>query len=284
MKIVWSIGILGFIQLFWADTAMAWGPGVHTVTALSVLNDLGPILPSIAKVITSFPVEFLYGCLSADFFVGKSSVAKSGSLHNWEGGFKFLKEAGNDQEASYAYGFLTHLVADVIAHNYFIPNLISSHPAKRGVGHLYWEMKSDYLVGPGYVKIARDVLHMDHHGCDALLNMTMGKKRSGLKTKKRIFTQTVKFSDYMYGTRNSFLSERTFPQKAFITYLACMVQFSCRLVRDFLKKPESSPCLIHDPNGRKNLRLARRRVLLPRWIKPHQEAQWFNIAEELLKR
>ena len=170
------------------------------------------------------------------------------------------------------------------AHNYFIPNLISSHPAKRGVGHLYWEMKSDYLVGPGYIKIARDVLNMDHQGCDALLRMIMGKKRSGLKTKKRIFTQSEKLSDYMCGARNTFLSAGTVPQQSFLSYLAFMVEFSCRLVKDFLKKPESSPCLIHDPSGRKNLRLARRRVLLPRWIKPHRKAHWFNIADELLKR
>ena len=103
-----TIGIFAVIQLVFAKDALAWGPGVHTVIALNLIQDVSLILPSIAGIIASFPSEYLYGCLAADFFVGKSSVAKTASLHNWEGGFRFLEEVSDDQEAAYAYGFLTH--------------------------------------------------------------------------------------------------------------------------------------------------------------------------------
>ena len=42
-------------------SAWAWGPGIHTVTALGVLSDLQSILPYIAEAIRAFPREFIYG-------------------------------------------------------------------------------------------------------------------------------------------------------------------------------------------------------------------------------
>ena len=119
-------------------------------------------MPYIARVITAYPAEYLYGCLAADFFIGKSKRKKASHPHNWEGGFMLLAKAREENEASYAYGFLSHLAADVVAHNIFIPNLMVGCSPWRRKGHLYWEMKADYAAGPVYVKIARDILSMDH--------------------------------------------------------------------------------------------------------------------------
>ena len=120
-------------------------------------------MPAVSRIITSYPLEYVYGSLSADFFIGKGMGNRSGNLHNWYGGFEFFGEACDNREAAYAYGYLSHLVSDVLAHNFFVPKLISSAPGMGGGGHLYWEMKSDYAVGPIYLKIARDVLAGDHH-------------------------------------------------------------------------------------------------------------------------
>ena len=86
-------------QLIAADRALAWGPGVHTVIALSTLENVGLILPAIARMITLFPLQYMYGCLSADFFIGKSHGRRMGNAHSWEGGFRFLREASDDEEA-----------------------------------------------------------------------------------------------------------------------------------------------------------------------------------------
>ena len=258
------LGITVVMELLFAGPALAWGPAVHTVTALSVLDDVRALLPEISKIITTSPLQYLYGCLAADFFIGKGRPGVSGHPHNWEGGFRFLREAEGDRESAFAYGFLSHLAADVVAHNFFVPTMMGSMRHRKRRGHLYWEVRADYLMGPDYIRIARDVLTMDHKGCDDLLALISGKGGNGLKTKKRIFTQSVKFSDYLYTAHPLLFSGKAVRRKDFQMYLALMVGISCRLVKDFLGNPHSSPCLSYDPMGKAALRQAKRKWPLGR--------------------
>ena len=280
MKLILILCISIIVDALWVNNALAWGPAIHTVTALSVLDNVGFILPSIAGIITSLPLEYLYGCLSADFFIGKSRGRGAGRhLHNWEGGLRLLGEAGDDREASYAYGFLSHLAADVVAHNFFVPNVISSYPTGKRVGHVFCEAKADYLVGPNYIRIARDVLAMDHKGCDELLKLITGKRHNRLMAKKRLFTQSVRASDYIYSAHNSLFAGKMIRRGAFDKYLVLMVDLSCRLVRDFLSNPESSPCLSYDPVVRQSLYLARRKGLFAKLYGPRRRPRGFTVDQ-----
>lgn len=251
------------ILLLHPDQAMAWGPGVHTITSLTVLQDIGQILPSIGAIIGAYSGEYLYGCLAADFFIGKGRGRRASHPHNWTGGFKFLREAGDEREAAYAYGFLSHLAADVIAHNFFVPSLMISF-TKRRMGHLYWEINSDYLAGPAYTKIAKDILSIKHLGCDGILVQLAEGGRKRVRPKRRLYAQTVRISEYLFDAHPLLFSGKTLPRKPFYDYLAAMIGLSCRLVQDFLRDPESSPCLQHDPLGRHNLGLAKRTRRLPK--------------------
>ncbi len=279
--VVFFVGYL-VVQILHPESAFAWGPGVHTAIALGSLDAAAQLLPAIGRTIAAFPIEYLYGSLSADFFIGKGKKKRAGAPHNWEGGFKFLGDAGDDREVAYALGFLSHLAADVIAHNYFIPNLISAYPGKGKMGHLFWEIRSDYLIGAGYTSIANGVLNMDHQVCDDLLQLLDGKKRNRLKSKKRVFTQTVKFSDYLYTTRNLFFETRAVRGRVFHEYLAMMVDLSRRLVYDLLKHPESSPCLHYDPMGAKNLLMAKGKRSFPRLFRTVATAPQFDVDDKLL--
>ncbi len=270
-------------QLFDAHTAFAWGPGVHTAIALSALDAAGFILPSIARVITTYPIEFLYGSLSADFFIGKGK-RKRRNPHDWEGGFRFLNKAVDDCEKAYALGFLSHLAADVIAHNYYIPNLMSAHPGKGNMGHIFWELRADYAIGSGYTRLAKGILAMDHQVCDDLLKIIGGKRKKGLRTKKRFYTQTVRFSDYIYTTRDLFFETRgnIYRGQVFNNYLAVMIDLSSRLAKDLLTHPKSSPCLLHDPMGRKHLLEARKRSTFRRLFAPYRHTRRFDVNDDLL--
>lgn len=232
--------------------------------ALNMLDDVRLILPSIASIISAYPLEYLYGCLAADFFVGKSRMRKMGHAHNWKGGFRFLREANGDQETAYAYGFLSHLAADVIAHNFFIPNMIGEYRALRKKSHLYWEIRADYLVGQEYTSIAKDVLSMDHRGCDDLLKVISGRRKNGLGARKLIYTQSVKASDRAYATHHMFFPDKMGVRQSFNEYAIFMVGLSSRVVRGFLKYPDTSPCLSHDPIGIKNLGHTKRNKSFPR--------------------
>ena len=203
-------GVVGLDFIF-SSGAWAWGPAVHTAIASNILDQSASLLPAVADVIRSHPLEYLYGSLSADFFVGKGQKNKSGHSHNWETGFRFLEEAGEGREASYAYGFLSHLAADVVAHNYFVPNLIYRASTWKRMGHLYWEARADYTVGPVYLTLAREVLTMDRLGCDEMLRSAVGKRRNGLRARRRLYTQSVKFTDYLYTSSAPSLFERGVP-------------------------------------------------------------------------
>ena len=256
---------------------------MHTAIACRILQDGTAILPAIALILKSFPREFVYGSLAADFFVGKGTKPREGHSHNWQTGFRLLRKAKSEQEAAYAYGFFSHLAADVVAHNYFVPNLIHQVSTWRKMGHLYWEAKADHAVGPMYMNIAKDILSKDELGCDDLLNAAVGKKRNGLKTRRHIFTQTVKLSDYLTNSMSASLIDMSTRYRISPAYLAFMANLSYDLVKDALSHPYSSPCLSFDPIGSRNLRLAGQFAVLSRLLdfsRPHYE---FKVAKELLE-
>ncbi len=286
IKVILFVCIVQVIEGFNPVSALAWGPGIHTAIALVTLGKAEFVLPSIAGVIAACPIQYLYGCLAADFFIGKGRKKRRKShFHCWDGGFKLLGEAGDNEEASYSYGFLTHLAADVIAHNYFIPNVIQDTNSSGRLGHLYWELQSDYLVGPGYTRIAREILSLDHASCDTLLLAAMNREKNGLRTKKRLYTQGVWLSGFLYAANPLFLSDPLFLPVMFKDDLSRMVELSCRLVEDSLENLEDSLCISYDPMGQKNLKLAHERgySFLKRCLSTAHLNARFSVDEELLK-
>jgi hypothetical protein len=244
IAVFFSVGLI--LQLIFADGAMAWGPGVHMLAAYHCLATAHDFLPSIGKVIMLHPMAYFYGSLAADFFIGKGKATHH--PHDWTGGGRILAEAKNDQELAYAYGFLSHLAADVVAHNFFIPALAKSHPPKRA-GHVYWEVRADYAVGPAYTMVAKQVLRLDHLACDDFLKQATGKCTRGLKTKKKIYTRSVSFSHYLYENHSGLFMGRMSRDPLLVRHLAFMVNLSCVASSGFLKNPGASPCLLHHPLG-----------------------------------
>jgi hypothetical protein len=278
LKFGFILFLLFVFQFMGVERALAWGPGVHTVIALGTLENVGLILPAIARMLTLFPLQYVYGCLAADFFIGKSQGRRTESAHSWEGGFRFLREASDDEEAAYAYGFLSHLAADVVAHNFFIPNVMTAYAARRRMGHLYWEVKADQVVGSVYTKIARDVLSTDHKGCDALLHLISGKRINGLKAKKQLYAQSVKFSNYLSTTHDLFFTGEGIRGRMFRKNLGLMIDLSRRCVEDFLGHPESSWCLSYSPIAARDLRLVKGRRLLKRLFNPRHRTRSYGTT------
>ncbi len=273
------------LDFVFSSAAWAWGAAVHTAIACNILENTAPLLAAVSEVIRAYPLEYLYGSLSADFFVGKGQKKKSGHSHNWETGFRCLTDSGDDREASYAYGFLSHLAADVVAHNYFVPNLIHRASTWKRMGHLYWEARADLHVGGMYIRLAKEVLGMEQLGCDRMLKSAAGKRSNGLKTRRRIYTQSVKFSDYLQTFPSPALFERGPNHRMSAEYLSFTLGLSYRLVRDLLAHPATSACLSFDPIGARNLLIAGRHRFLNRMRRvahPH-EGPLFVVDEALLE-
>jgi hypothetical protein len=253
-------------QLIAAGDVFAWGPAVHTVTVLSALSGAASLLPSIAGTITAFPREFLYGCLAADFFIGKGLMSHSKHPHNWKGGFFFLKEAANSQELSFSYGFLSHLAADVVAHNFLVPKATKIFPNTAWARHIYCELRADFLVGPLYTSVARDILSMDNRQCDEMMKAISLKRGHRLSARKGLFRQSVQFSEYFHATRGLFFNGKSDNPGAMDRYLLTMIEMSCSMVKDLLKSPYSSDCLKYNPSGARDLLQAGKKNALRRWL------------------
>jgi hypothetical protein len=283
-KIAIILSVIIIKELMFSDGAWAWGPAVHTVISCNLLGSFSQILPGIASIIQAFPYEYIYGSMSADFFIGKGQKRKKGHSHNWETGFRFLSEVNNEKEAAYAYGFLSHLAADVVAHNYFVPDVVHRAARWKKFGHIYSEALADKSVDPLYLKIAMDVLAMDHRECDRLLKSASVRNGYGLRTKKKLYAQSVKISDYLYCLPVIFDKEKKSPYNVEDEYMAHMIELSFKVVKNLLSYPDSSACLDHDPIGTDNLRLAAQNGIIYRLFNYGQTAtHQFPIARELLE-
>jgi hypothetical protein len=171
--------------------ALAWGAGVHLQLGMSVLENLSLLEPAAAAVIGQFPYDFLYGCIAADITVGKKFTHYLLHCHRWRNGLKVLEQAGSDAERSCAYGYLTHLAADTVAHNYYVPYKIMRSFSTITHKHAYWEMRFEHYVEREIWETARKVSLENYRANDELLRRVISDTIFSFGTNKRIFNSIL---------------------------------------------------------------------------------------------
>ena len=171
--------------------ALAWGGGIHLQLGTAVLNNLTAIRPAIAAVIEAYPYDFLYGCVAADITIGKKFTHFLLHCHRWQVGMKVLENAGPDPQKACAYGYLSHLAADTIAHNYFVPFKVMRSFATLTLKHAYWEMRFENFVEREIWETARKVSQENYRANDALLRKVLSDTIFSFGTNKRIFNSIL---------------------------------------------------------------------------------------------
>jgi hypothetical protein len=243
--------------------AFAWGPGVHLELAVHCLDRVAIAAPVLADLLTRFPNEFIYGSVSPDIFLSKMRAGYLFHCHNWRMGRLLLEEAKTDRLRASVYGYLVHLAADVVAHNYFVPyKTIRSYNARVVVPHPYWEMRFDLTVPRSAWDAVPDILKGDYQEFDALLERVLKKTLFSFKTSKRIFKSILvvqKIKQLQTGLRQYAKQSRLPLNEARIVHFRRLVDKS---VYGFLRSPENAPCLQGDPTGHpremESLRLVKR--------------------------
>lgn len=140
----WSAtSALILVALFPVD-AFAWGLVTHLQIGRTLLEQGGDLLATHAPAIIQFPMTFLYGSIAPDRFLAKNLKSYREHTHNWDRAFNMLKHAGTDDLKAFSLGYLSHLAADVIAHNLFVPMKIMERPGVTGRRHSYWELKFEH--------------------------------------------------------------------------------------------------------------------------------------------
>ncbi len=244
--------LLGF-----ADAALAWGPGVHMAVADAVLArfDLLPLLT--AEALRNHRECFLYGSLSADIFIGKGSSLKKHHSHNWSTGFALLDSARTAQLRAYALGYLSHLAADTVAHNFYVPNMLAASPSKGRMGHVWSEMLADHHT-QWDAPLAARLMTRPRRAADDILLAAMHRRKLPFLLKKRMYWGSLRLCRGQGWRRSVDILDRLLPEAWAEHCLDMMYDLSLRVVWNFLQAPERSPALALDPIGSRNLEASRR--------------------------
>jgi hypothetical protein len=171
--------------------ALAWGAGIHLQLGTNVLNNLQALEPSVAAIIGSHPFDFLYGTIAADITIGKKFTHYLQHCHRWGIGHKVLEKAGDGPEMACAYGYLSHLAADCIAHNYFVPYKVMRSFSSITLKHAYWEMRFENYVDKEIWETGKKVSHEHFSKNDKLLRKVLSDTIFSFTTNKRIFNSIL---------------------------------------------------------------------------------------------
>jgi hypothetical protein len=199
-------------------------------------------------------------------------------------GLKMLANAETGANKAFCYGYLAHLAADTIAHNYYIPNQLYVTSSTKRFGHVYWEFRSDAGIDAEYWELARRAVRDENNDNDASLEHVQGKKLVPLKTKKNMYVRMLNLTDLERWRRASEFVERNSRWDVSEDYIRWLRDLSISVSIDFLKHPEDSVCLDYDPVGTRNISRAkrlRRRATRSTGIKPSENI--FEISEDLLE-
>lgn len=151
------LGAAAVALLAWPTAAQAWGPLAHLSFSAQALTNLSVLGLDVQGLLQGHVNDFLYGSLAADIVVGKNLARFIHHCHNWKVGFGVYKQASTGGEKAFALGFLAHLAADTVAHNYYVPYKVVSSFGRLGTGHAYWELRYDQKIDPEMWRLARRV-------------------------------------------------------------------------------------------------------------------------------
>lgn len=234
----------------------AWGGGTHLLIGLDVLSRLQQLPPQVATLLGNYANDFLYGCLAADIIVGKKYTHYLLHCHRWRIGRRLLQAAQDDPQRACAYGYLCHLAADVVAHNYYVPYKTIRSFSTIALRHTYWELRFESFVEPQIWARAREVCLVGRPHDDALLRRIMAPTLFSFGTSKRIFNSILLLSrlerwQLLIRTLSA-RSQHQLTSEDRQEYLGTTME----VVMDMLIHGEESFCWSLDPTGEAALEVA----------------------------
>ncbi len=196
-----ACGLAAVLLVLFPDEGWAWSPGTHIYLGHSVLANL-PLLPSaVAELLHAFPMDFLYGSIAADTSFAKKYAPVGRHSHAWHVGQEIADLAGTRRLRSFGLGYLAHLAADVVAHNFFVPRQLVVTSSSKALGHSYWEARFDAEIGEQFARIARDVIGLDHAANDEHLDRIISPTIFSVRTNRRLFRGMVQLTEMQSWTR-----------------------------------------------------------------------------------
>lgn len=190
-KIAVALLVTGGVFLLFPAVAHAWTPGTHIYLGESVLANLHQLPALVGDLLRAFPFDFLYGNVAADTSLAKKYAPVGRHCHAWHVGQEIFDLAPTDRLRAFGWGYLSHLAADTVAHNFFVPRQLVLAWAGGALGHSYWESRFESHLGDAYARTAKEVILQDHAQNDAHLDQIISPTLFSLRTSRRLFRGMV---------------------------------------------------------------------------------------------
>ncbi len=109
--------------LLYSSDALAWGLYTHVYFAQQLVWAIPLADARFRRALLAFPNLVMAGSCLPDLSLtdGFASTKKFNQTHQWSTAKKLLENASCDQQRAIALGYASHLLVDIIAHNYFVP-------------------------------------------------------------------------------------------------------------------------------------------------------------------
>lgn len=238
-------------------TAHAWTAGTHIFLSDAVLRSLSLLPSGVAALLRSYPVNFLYGSIAADTSIAKKYAPEGRHCHSWHMGLEIRDRAHDEALRAFGIGYLTHLAADAVAHNYFVPLQLARTASTTSIGHSYWESRFETHLPEGASRRARDVLLLDHGRSDDHLDQILSPTLFSTSTNRRIFRGMVRAADNENWQRVFQLVLERSRWDLDDADVGAHLRRSFDYVIDFLRRDEGSEAFLLDPSGETALREAK---------------------------
>jgi hypothetical protein len=270
------------------SVAHAWTPGTHIFLGEAILRSLSLVPSSIAELLAAFPYDFLYGSIAADTSIAKKYAAAGRHCHSWNVGLEIHDAADSEPLKSFAFGYLSHLAADAVAHNYFVPHQLAITSSTAALGHSYWESRFDTHIGERFSRTAKQLILRDHSHSDDHLDRILSPTIFSTPTNRRIFRGMVYVADTESWQRIFHLVEEKSRWDLTDQEVGKYMVRAFDYIVDFLSRMDRSEPHRLDPAGTVPLREAKkvRRAALRRGGEEHvleQALQHFGMPLSQLK-
>ena len=251
---MWLLGLIALVLLCWPGEAHAWGPVTHLVHGSLILENLSSLAPALQEILRRHRYPYLYGCIAADIMHAKRYTRSLYThCHCWPVGWQIVDSAVTEREQAFAWGYLSHLAADVYSHNHYVPVQLVVSFESRALGHIYWEARFDAAQRRDRWRLIRTVLDHRYADCDRLVERVVERTLFSFRTNKRIFHSVMALQQaeqWQLMVRG--LGERSrypLPPGAVERFNGLCASS----IRDLLVNRRRSACQSADPTGREAL-------------------------------
>ena len=233
------------------EPALAWGPVTHVALGMQVLATVITPEHPLQATLLKLPEIFLYGGLAPDIVQGRRLQSRlRRHSHNWDTGFGLLGSASTPEQQALACGYLAHLAADVVAHNYFLPARFIGRFESGVASHLYTEARFDAFQAHEYQDLLVKLLRVDFGVLNRTLKQAIDSPLFSFSAHQRVFEGGLR----RIREFNGLLRRLGGPDQAEIEDFGLFSHASCASIGGIFGDADGAPACRFDPMGEEVIR------------------------------